>query len=94
MSDAACLDALDHGLERISGEPGSVVVVSLGFDTYREDPIGDFALTTGGYHEAGRRVASLGKRLVILQEGGYNLPSPGANARAWLRGAGGRPLDP
>jgi acetoin utilization deacetylase AcuC-like enzyme len=38
----------------------------------------------------GRRVAALGRRLVILQEGGYHLPALGDNARAWLRGAEGR----
>ena len=36
----------------------------------------------------------MGKRLVILQEGGYFLPALGENARAWLRGAEGRPYDP
>jgi acetoin utilization deacetylase AcuC-like enzyme len=74
--------------------PGSVVVVSLGFDTYGLDPIGDFALTTDVYHEIGRRTAALGRRLVILQEGGYHRPSLGENARAWLRGAEGRSFDP
>jgi acetoin utilization deacetylase AcuC-like enzyme len=70
------------------------VVVSLGLDTYRLDPIGSFALTTDVYHEIGRRTAALGRRLVILQEGGYHRPSLGENARAWLRGAEGRPFDP
>jgi acetoin utilization deacetylase AcuC-like enzyme len=93
-SDEAYLRALDRGLERIAGEPGSVLVVSLGFDTYGRDPIGDFALTTPVYHEAGRRAAAVGKRLVILQEGGYYVPHLGANARAWLRGAEGRTFEP
>ena len=65
--------------------------MSLGFDTYEKDPIGDLALTTAGYHEMGRHVAALGRRLVILQEGGYHLGALGANARAWLRGAAGQP---
>ena len=76
------------------GERRVVVVVSLGFDTYGLDPIGDFALTTDVYHEVGRRVAALGRRLVILQEGGYHRPSLGENARAWLRGAEGRDVRP
>jgi acetoin utilization deacetylase AcuC-like enzyme len=92
--DAAYLVALDRGLDAIAATPGDLVVVSLGFDTYGHDPIGDFALTTAAYHECGRRVAALGRRLVILQEGGYHRPSLGANARAWLRGAEGRPHDP
>jgi acetoin utilization deacetylase AcuC-like enzyme len=92
--DARYLDAVDRALEAIGRTDGSIVVVSLGFDTYGQDPIGTFALTTPVYHEVGRRVASLGRRLVILQEGGYHRPSLGENARAWLRGAGGRDYDP
>ena len=88
--DDAYLPAVDRALDAIAGTPGSIVVVSLGFDTYRLDPIGTFALTTGAYHEIGQRVAALGRRLVILQEGGYHRPSLGENARAWLRGASGR----
>ena len=90
----AYLAAVDRALEAIAAAPGSVVVVSLGFDTYGLDPIGTFALTTDVYHEIGRRTAALGRRLVILQEGGYHRPSLGENARAWLRGAEGRPFDP
>ncbi len=87
--DAAYLADLDRALDWIDSAPGSIVVVSLGFDTYHLDPIGDLALTTDGYHEMGRRVAALGRRLVILQEGGYHVGDLGANAVAWLRGAGG-----
>jgi acetoin utilization deacetylase AcuC-like enzyme len=93
-TNADYLEATDRAVEAIGAVPGSVIVVSLGFDTYGLDPIGDFALTTDVYHEVGRRVAALGRRLVILQEGGYHRPSLGENARAWLRGAEGRPFDP
>ncbi len=92
--DAPYLGAVDRALEEIAGRDGSVIVVSLGFDTFGQDPIGTFALTTPVYHEIGRRVAALGRRLVILQEGGYHRPTLGENARAWLRGAEGRPFDP
>ena len=93
-TDEEYLRALERGLAAIDATNGSVVVVSLGFDTYAQDPIGDFALTTSVYHEMGRRVAALGRRMVILQEGGYYRPALGENARAWLRGAQGRPHDP
>ena len=89
--DATYLADLDRALDWIAEAPGSVVVVSLGFDTFEHDPIGDLGLTTAGYHEMGRRVAALGRRLVILQEGGYHVGALGENARAWLRGAEGRP---
>jgi acetoin utilization deacetylase AcuC-like enzyme len=92
--DARYLEAIDQALAAIGRTAGSIVVVSLGFDTFGQDPIGTFGLTTAVYHEVGRRVASLGRRLVILQEGGYHRPSLGENARAWLRGADGRDYDP
>ena len=85
--DDAYLATLDRALERIAESSGEILVVSLGFDTYRGDPICDFALTTPVYEEVGRRVAALGRRLVVLQEGGYHLGSLGANAVAWLSGA-------
>ena len=37
--------------------------------------------------------AGLGLPTLILQEGGYFVPKLGANARTWLRGLLGRPLD-
>jgi acetoin utilization deacetylase AcuC-like enzyme len=89
--DEAYLAALDRALEATAATAGRFVVVSLGFDTYVDDPICDLALTTPAYHEIGRRVAALGRQLVVLQEGGYHLPSLGANAVQWLRGADGRP---
>jgi acetoin utilization deacetylase AcuC-like enzyme len=93
-NDDAYLATVDRALEVIDAAPGSVIVVSLGFDTYGLDPIGTFGLTTAAYHEMGRRTAALGRRLVMLQEGGYHRPSLGENARAWLRGVSGRPHDP
>ncbi len=89
--DQSYLATLDRALEAIDATSGRFVVVSLGFDTFVDDPICDLALTTPVYHEIGRRVAAMGRQLVILQEGGYHLPSLGANAVQWLRGAEGRP---
>jgi acetoin utilization deacetylase AcuC-like enzyme len=88
--DATYIRDLDRALEWIDARPGSIVVVSLGFDTYEKDPIGDLALTTEGYAGIGRRVGALGRRLVVLQEGGYYRPALGTNAVAWLNGAAGR----
>jgi acetoin utilization deacetylase AcuC-like enzyme len=92
-TDEQYLAAIDRALDWLSGKPGELLVVSLGIDTYGQDPIGDLALTTPVYHEVGRRVAASGRRLVILQEGGYYVPALGENVRQWLRGALGLPLD-
>ena len=63
-----------------------MVVVSLGLDTFSEDPIGDLGLTADGFEAAGALVASLGMRTVVLQEGGYAVEELGENARRWLHG--------
>jgi acetoin utilization deacetylase AcuC-like enzyme len=60
---------------------------TTGIDTYGQDPLGDFSLTTPAYLEVGVRVAAAAGRLVILQEGGYYLPRLGENVRQWLIGA-------
>jgi len=79
--------ALDRALDWLGDRHDGILVVSLGLDTYRLDPLGDFALDTGDYRAAGARVAAGGGRLVVLQEGGYCLPDLGTNVVAWLRGA-------
>src|SRR5207249_12079755 len=89
--DERYLAALDRALEGAAAFGGSFVVVSLGLDTYREDPICDFALTTAAYEPMGRAAASVGSPLVVVQEGGYFLPDLGRNVLEFLRGAAAVP---
>jgi len=62
------------------------VVVSLGFDTYKDDPICDFALTTDYYEEMARSIRGLNKPTVLIQEGGYDIDAIGANALSFVKG--------
>jgi len=43
--------------------------------------------------EVGLRVAALGRRVAVLQEGGYFVPHLGENVRNWLLGFEGRERD-
>jgi acetoin utilization deacetylase AcuC-like enzyme len=82
--------ALNRALDVIgSFDPDAPLVLSLGFDTFEHDPIGDFALRTPDYGELARMVAGSGWPIVALQEGGYAIDAIGANARAFLRGLRG-----
>jgi acetoin utilization deacetylase AcuC-like enzyme len=79
--------ALRAALAAIEGfAPDGPLVVSLGFDTFVRDPIGDLALRTSDYAEVGRLIGGLGLPVVALQEGGYALDAIGANAVAFLDG--------
>jgi acetoin utilization deacetylase AcuC-like enzyme len=82
--------ALRDGLAAIAAfGPDAPLVLSLGFDTFERDPIGDLALRTDDYGELGRMIAATGLPIVALQEGGYAIDAIGANARAFLRGLRG-----
>jgi acetoin utilization deacetylase AcuC-like enzyme len=78
---SACEDIVEFG--------PSLLVVSLGLDTYYLDPISDLALTTDGFDSCGAMVAALGLPTVVLQEGGYADDDLGENVRRWLLGAAG-----
>jgi acetoin utilization deacetylase AcuC-like enzyme len=62
------------------------LIVSLGFDTYKDDPIGGFKLTTDYYQQAGKTINKLDLPTLIVQEGGYNLPALGKNVCSFLQG--------
>jgi len=88
--DEAYLAALGRALDEVDRLDPAFVVVSLGLDPYRDDPICDLALTTEGFAACGAAVAGRGRPLVILQEGGYADGALGANVVAWLSGAASR----
>ena len=79
--------ALRQATDAIDAFDPGVIVVSLGVDTHERDPIGDFKVTTEAYEIHGAMIAALGRPMVILQEGGYYVPSLGENVRRWLTGA-------
>jgi len=66
------------------------LVVSLGFDTYRMDPLGSFAIDTPDYATIARLVSGDscmdGIPAVILLEGGYVLEALGPNLASFLKG--------
>ncbi len=67
----------------------ALVVVSLGLDTFHDDPMCDLSLTADGFARCGRTVADLDRPTVVLQEGGYATSALGENVHRWLGGLGG-----
>jgi acetoin utilization deacetylase AcuC-like enzyme len=84
--DDAYLHTLNAACSEIVAFKPDFVVVSLGLDTFVDDPIGDLALSADGFEAAGAVVAALGLPTVVLQEGGYAVDELGENARRWLLG--------
>jgi acetoin utilization deacetylase AcuC-like enzyme len=87
----AYLAALDEGLAAIRAfDADAPLILSLGFDTYHDDPICNLALQTADYSRIGVAIASLATSVVALQEGGYAVEALGANAVAFLGGLANR----
>ena len=84
--DDAYLQSLERALESIKKFAPSLLIVSLGLDTFITDPICDLSLTTDGYDRCGALVGALGLPTVVLQEGGYDVNSLGINVQSWLHG--------
>jgi acetoin utilization deacetylase AcuC-like enzyme len=84
---ATWLEAMEtHVLPLVRNFGAEALVVAAGLDGYVKDPVGDWALQTVDFHEAGLRLGRLGLPTVVVQEGGYYTPHLGRNAAALLRG--------
>lgn len=82
----AYLPALDRALDAIVAFDASLLVVSFGADTFAEDPISHFALTTADYPRLAERIAGLGLPTLIVMEGGYAVGALGDNVSTFLSG--------
>lgn len=78
--------ALDNACRKISGYGADVVVVSLGVDTYKDDPISFFKLTSEDFRRMGQRIARLKKPTLFVMEGGYAVAAIGVNTVNVLEG--------
>ncbi len=90
LDDDGYIAALSGACATIDAFDPAVVVVSLGLDTYHDDPISDLGVTLDGFRRQGDLVGELGRPTVVLQEGGYDVATLGHNARAWLLGLAAR----
>ena len=63
-----------------------MLVISLGVDTFKDDPISQFKLDSPDYLEMGKRIAQLGKPTLFVMEGGYAVEEIGINAVNVLEG--------
>jgi acetoin utilization deacetylase AcuC-like enzyme len=80
-------EALGSSLNLVSDYAPDYVIVSLGVDTYKDDPISHFRLDTPDYLEVGSRIASLALPTLFVLEGGYAVAEVGKNVSNVLIGA-------
>ena len=93
MGIDAYMEVLDRGCEAIAEFDPRTLVVSLGFDTHREDPIAILGLYSEDFGRVAERIASLGTPRLHVLEGGYALDRLGESAVAYVQGLAGGPND-
>lgn len=71
--------ALDDAIARIRAHGAEALVVSLGVDACKDDPISFFKLDSPDFTDCGRRIGRMGLPTVFVTEGGYAIAQVGLN---------------
>ncbi len=87
--DGEYLDALSLALSVVEQHSPELVLVSAGYDTAVDDPLGGMMLTTRCYAEIGRRLRRF-SRVAFCLEGGYSTSALAAGVEATLAGIRGQ----
>lgn len=78
--------ALTAACQQISDYSPEALVISLGVDTFEQDPISHFKLKTHDYLHMGKIIATVEKPTLFVMEGGYQVEAMGHNVVNVLRG--------
>lgn len=78
--------ALDDAIARIKAWGAESLIISLGVDAYKDDPISFFKLDSDDFTDAGRRIGRMGLPTVFCMEGGYAIEAVGINTVNVLEG--------
>jgi acetoin utilization deacetylase AcuC-like enzyme len=78
--------ALARALAAVEAFGPDVLLISLGLDTYMDDPISMFRLQPADYLRLGERIATLKRPTLFVFEGGYNIEALGEIAVNVLEG--------
>ncbi|NNF53653.1 MAG: histone deacetylase family protein [Acidimicrobiales bacterium] len=81
--------ALKSATDWLTGLAPDALVVSLGVDTFMDDPISQFRLVEEDFTEMGRRIARFDRPTLFVMEGGYATAQLGQNIAAVLTGFAG-----
>lgn len=80
------LDAVDRGIAALRAFNPGALVLPLGFDTYKDDPISVLKLDFDAYHQLGARIGAMHLPTVVVQEGGYMVEAIGLALEHFMQG--------
>jgi acetoin utilization deacetylase AcuC-like enzyme len=80
------LQAVDRGTAALREFAPEALVLALGFDSYKDDPISVLKLDLDAYRHIGERVGALALPTVVVQEGGYMVEAIGPALDNFVQG--------
>jgi acetoin utilization deacetylase AcuC-like enzyme len=83
---ASWSESLEDACRQIAAYGAEALVVSLGVDAFKDDPISFFRLESEDFTRCGARIAKLGLPTLFALEGGYAIDAIGVNAVNVLTG--------
>jgi acetoin utilization deacetylase AcuC-like enzyme len=78
--------ALDDALLKVKNYAPDILIISLGVDTFENDPISFFKLTCDDFTDYGKRIAKANIPTAFIMEGGYAVEEIGINTVNVLQG--------
>ena len=78
--------ALQDALKKIAAYSPDALVISLGVDTFKNDPISFFKLESDDFSDYGKAIAELNMPTLFVMEGGYAVEEIGINTVNVLTG--------
>ena len=72
------------GQKRRAWQPG-LVLLSAGFDAHADDPLASMELSDADFDWITREVAALGKPIISVLEGGYNVDALEKSVRTHIK---------
>lgn len=78
--------ALKHALQRVREFAPRFLVVSMGFDSYHTEVLGDALFQTHDYRTLAREIRAAGHPTLVCLEGGYDLDALGTNVAQFIHG--------
>ncbi len=85
--EATWFACFEKALESIREFDPDFVLISSGFDSHRNDPLGDFPLNEESFARISKDLVALseGKGMVSFLEGGYNLEALSGSVNSYLQ---------
>ncbi len=79
-------DALARSLDAVASYAPQALIISLGTDTFENDPISFFKLASDDFFTSGQDIGGLGLPTLFVMEGGYAVEEIGINSINVLQG--------